>query len=237
MKMKCLLVDDEPPALDVLRNYIEATPSLEITGECHHGMEAFEFMQHHEVDLVFLDIQMPKLLGTDLIKALPHPPKVIFTTAHREYAADGFDLNAVDYLLKPFSLDRFLKAVHKAQQAEHKQAIANTNSVQNENERFLYFRADRKMVKVMVDDIQYVESLKDYVKIITPLQTVITKQTIKAVEEMLPGDDFIRVHRSFIVAVNKINSYTPHAVFIQKEEIPIGPLYRNEVTKSLSGKE
>ncbi|HEY5824165.1 MAG TPA: LytTR family DNA-binding domain-containing protein [Cyclobacteriaceae bacterium] len=232
--MKCLLVDDEPPAIEVLRRYIETTPSLEVTGECHHGMEAFEFIRQNKVDLIFLDIQMPKLLGTDLMKALPHPPKVIFTTAYREYAADGFDLNAVDYLLKPFSLDRFLKAVHKAQQGDL--IVDLKTETIPENDRFLYFRADRKMVKVIVNDIQYIESLKDYVKIITGSQTITTKQTITAVEAMLPADHFLRIHRSFIVAVNKINSYTPQSVFIQKEEIPVGPLYRNEVAKRLTGK-
>jgi DNA-binding LytR/AlgR family response regulator len=234
MKMKCLLVDDEPPALDVLRKYIETTPSLEVMGECHHGMDAFEFIQRNKIDLIFLDIQMPKLLGTDLIKALPHPPKVIFTTAHREYAADGFDLNAVDYLLKPFSLDRFLKAVHKAQQGDI--GVELKTEILPQSDRFLYFRADRKMVKVMVGDILYVESLKDYVKIITRSQTVITKQTITAVEEMLPVDHFLRIHRSFIVAMDKINSYSSQSVFIQKEEIPVGPLYRNEVIKQLAVK-
>jgi DNA-binding LytR/AlgR family response regulator len=232
IKMKCLLVDDEPPAIEVLRRYIETTPSLEVAGECYQGVEAFEFIRQNKVDLIFLDIQMPKLLGTDLIKALTHPPKVIFTTAHREYAADGFDLNAVDYLLKPFSLDRFLKAVHKAQQRDL--PVDVKTEATPEIDRFLYFRADRKMVKVMVNDIQYIESLKDYVKIITNSQTVITKQTITAVEEMLPADHFLRIHRSFIVAMSKINSYTPQSVFIQKEEIPVGPLYRNEVVKRLT---
>ncbi len=233
MKMKCLLVDDEPPAIEVLRRYIDATPSLEIIAECHHGMEAFEFIQQNKVDLIFLDINMPRLSGTDLIKALPHPPKVIFTTAHREYAADGFDLNAVDYLLKPFSMDRFLKAVHKAQQSEFK-TQTGSESIPPDNDRFLYFRADRRMVKVMVNDIRYIESLKDYVKIIAGSQTIITKQTITAVEEMLPADQFLRIHRSFIVSLNKISSFSPQSVFIQKEEISIGPLYRNEVMKRLT---
>jgi DNA-binding LytR/AlgR family response regulator len=230
--MKCLLVDDEPPAIEVLRKYIATMPSLEVAGECHHGMDAFEFIRKNKVDLVFLDVQMPKLLGTDVIKALPHPPKIIFTTAYREYAADGFDLNAVDYLLKPFSLDRFLKAIHKAQLGDLSVDLKTETS--SGNDRFLYFRADRKMVKVMVNDILYIESSKDYVKIIAGPQTIMTKQTITAVQEMLPPDLFLRIHRSFIVAVDKINSYTPQSVFIQKEEIPVGPLYRTDVLKRLT---
>jgi DNA-binding LytR/AlgR family response regulator len=233
MKIRCLIVDDEPPALDVLRSHISNTPMLEVAGECHNAMGAFEFLQHQQVDLLFLDIQMPRLLGTDLVKALTDPPKVIFTTAHREYAMDGFDLNAVDFLLKPISFDRFLKAVQKAVQAEVKPRIEEPV---NESPRFLYFRADRKMVKVLLDDISHIEGLKDYVRIHTRSQQLITKQTITAVEEMLPADEFIRVHRPFIVSANKVTSFSPHAVFIGKEEIPIGPLYRNETQKKLTGR-
>lgn len=234
MKWRCLLVDDEPPALHVLRSYIISMPMLEIAGECHHAMDAFQFLQQHEVDLIFLDIQMPQLLGTDFIRALPHPPKVIFTTAHREHALEGFDLNAVDYLLKPISFERFLKATHKALHVDQRSVGIRPDSIQVANERFLYFRADRKMVKVMMKDIAYIESLKDYVKIQGGSQSVITKQTITAVQEMLPANDFIRIHRSFIVALNKINSYSPHVVFIGKDELPIGPLYRDEVISRLA---
>jgi DNA-binding LytR/AlgR family response regulator len=232
MKIRCLIVDDEPPALDVLRSHIANTPMLEVAGECHNAMGAFDFLQHQHVDLVFLDIQMPRLLGTDLVKALSDPPRIIFTTAHREYAMDGFDLNAVDFLLKPISFDRFLKAVQKAVHADLRPQKFEEPGT--EPPRFLYFRADRKMVKVLLDDISYVEGLKDYVKIHTGLQQLITKQTIMAVQDMLPTDEFIRVHRSFIVSINKITSFSQHAVFIGKEELPIGPLYRNEVHKILT---
>jgi len=234
MKLKCLLVDDEPPALEILRTYISAVPALDIAGECFHGMDAFNFLQHTKVDLIFLDVQMPRLLGTDLIKSLPHPPRIIFTTAHREFATDGFDLNAVDYLLKPYSFDRFLKAIHKALQQEVKATLAEGPNVHHESERFLYFRADRKMVKVKVDDIIYVESLRDYVKIFTTTQSpILTKQTISSLEDMLPADYFLRVHRSFIIALAKVSSYTPQSVYLGKTEIPVGPLYKSEVIKSL----
>jgi DNA-binding LytR/AlgR family response regulator len=228
-------VDDEPPALDILRTYIDATPMLEIAGECHHAMAAFEFIQNNSVDLIFLDINMPKLTGIDFLRALPSPPKVIFTTAHRDYAVDGFELGAVDYLLKPYSLDRFLRAVHRAINPEQKHATSNKETLATENERFLYVRADRKMVKIMVDEIRYIESLKDYVRIFLPDRQVITKQTITALEEMLPEHDFTRIHRSFIVAMNKIDSYNLNAVFIGKTEIPVGPLYRHELAKRLGG--
>ena len=232
-KLRCLLVDDEPPALDILRTYIDATPMLEIAGECHHAMAAFEFIQNNSVDLIFLDINMPKLTGIDFLRALPSPPKVIFTTAHRDYAVDGFELGAVDYLLKPYSLDRFLRAVHRAINPEQKHGASNKETLTTETERFLYVRADRKMVKIMVDEIRYIESLKDYVRIFLPDRQVITKQTITALEEMLPEHDFTRIHRSFIVAVNKIDSYNLNAVFIGKTELPVGPLYKHELARRL----
>jgi DNA-binding LytR/AlgR family response regulator len=215
-KLRCLLVDDEPPALDILRTYIDATPMLEIAGECHHAMAAFEFIQKSQVDLIFLDINMPKLTGTDFLRALPSPPKVIFTTAHRDYAVDGFELGAVDYLLKPYSLDRFLRAVHRAINPEQKHSTTIKETLTTENDRFLYVRADRKMVKILLPDRQ-----------------VITKQTITAIEEMLPEQDFMRIHRSFIVSVNKIDSYNLNAVFIGKTELPVGPLYKHEIAKRL----
>ena len=234
-KLRCLLVDDEPPALEILRTYIQSTPMLEIAGECHHAMAAFDFIQKQPVDLIFLDINMPQLSGTDFLRALPSAPRVIFTTAFRDHAVDGFELGAVDYLLKPYSLDRFLRAVHRAIHPEMRSIPTPKESLTTEAERFLYVRADRKMVKVMVDDIRYVESLKDYVRLFLNDRQVITKQTITALEDMLPETDFMRVHRSFIVAINKIDSYSPSAVFIGKTEIPVGPLYKHELGKRLGG--
>ncbi len=231
-KFRCLLVDDEPPALEVLKTYISAMPMLEVTAECNHAIAAFEFLRQHQVDLIFLDVQMPRLLGTELLKSLSNPPKVIFTTAYRDYAVEGFDLGAVDYLLKPYSFDRFLRAVHKVLETEPRQ-VPYAQTLTLRADRFLYVRADRKMVKVMVDEILYVESLKDYVRIFVRGQQIITKQTITALEEMLPDDDFIRVHRSFIVSSRKIDSYNQHAVFINKSEIPVGPLYKQEIMKRL----
>lgn len=232
-KFRCLLVDDEPPALEVLRHYIEATPMLEIIHECNHAIGAFEYLRMNPVDLIFLDVQMPKLLGTELLKSLNHPPKVIFTTAFRDYAVEGFELGAIDYLLKPYSFDRFLKAVHKVLELEQKTTGVKEQPVVS-TERFLYVKADRKMVKVMIDDILYVESLKDYVRIFTGERQIITKQTITALEDMLPDDDFVRIHRSFIVSIRKIDSYNQHAVFVKKSELPIGPLYKLDIMKRLS---
>jgi DNA-binding LytR/AlgR family response regulator len=178
---------------------------------------------------------MPQLKGIDLVKILPHPPKVIFTTAHAEYALEGYDLDIIDYLLKPIQFERFLKAVSKAFQfAKPVVTAAETGAPEEpKKEAYIYLRADRKMVKVLLRDILYVESMKDYIKIFTANGTIITKQSITAIEAMLPEKEFIRTHRSFIASVDKIKSFTPELIEIDKAEIPIGKLYRNSVLKVL----
>lgn len=160
------------------------------------------------MDLLFLDIQMPQLLGTHFIRILKSPPKVIFTTAYRKYAVEGFELDAVDYILKPISLEQFLKAINKVLQTNLSAAQATNDGKENNTEpnRFLYFRVDRKMVKVLLNDILFIEGLKDYVKIFTASKTIITKHVLSTLEGMLPSDEFLRIHRSYIVAINKIDS-------------------------------
>ncbi|HEY0743314.1 MAG TPA: LytTR family DNA-binding domain-containing protein [Chryseosolibacter sp.] len=229
--IQCLLVDDEPPSLEILRTYISNTPGLQIAGECHHAVAAFEFLQSHSVDLILLDMNMPRMTGMDFLRALKNPPKVIITTAYRDFAVDGYELGAVDYLLKPFSLDRFWKAIQRIQTDTGHPAPSPTQHLQEE--RSIYVRSDRKMVKVPVLEILYVESLKDYVKIVLKDRQIITKQTITAIEEMLPEKDFARVHRSFIVSLRKVDSYSPSSAFLGKTEIPIGPLYRQQVRGKL----
>lgn len=229
MKIRCLLVDDEPHALEVLQAHIAATPMLEVVGTCNNPLVAFDFLQKNPVDLLFLDIQMPMLKGTELLKSLSSPPKVIFTTAHREFAVDGFDFNAIDFLLKPISLERFLKAVQKVLH----QNLSAGQPADTHEQRYVYFRADRRTVKVLLSEISHIESLKDYVKIHGSGQPLITRQTITAIQEMLPREEFVRVHRSFIVALKRVTSYSSHAVFVGHEEIPVGPLYRGEVQRRL----
>ncbi len=230
--IRCLLVDDEPPSLEILKTYIASTPGLHIEGECHHAVAAFEFLQTHTVDLILLDMNMPRMTGMDFLRALKNPPKVIITTAHRDFAVDGYELGAVDYLLKPFSLDRFWKAIQRIQAAAE---VSNAPVEKATEDRSLYVRADRKIVKIPVAEIIYIESLKDYVKLVLRDRHVITKQTITAIEDMLPEKDFVRVHRSFIVNLRRIDSYTPSSVFIGKNEIPIGPLYRQTAIGRVQG--
>lgn len=236
MVTRCLLVDDEPPALAVLTSYVELVDGLEIVGTCQNAVQAFGVLQERPVDLLFLDINMPKLLGTDFLRSLRNPPKTIFTTAYRDYALDGYDLDVVDYLLKPIPFDRFLRAIAKVMKTEAAAPSipAEREAVPPVNDAFLYFRADRKMVKIYLHDILYVESLKDYIKIVTISQKpLLVKQTITSVEEMLPETGFLRIHRSYIIAVNRITAFTPAHVDIAGVELPIGRLYQKDVSRML----
>ena len=230
-KIICLAVDDEPPALEVLKKFISSVHSLELACVCSDAIEALNFVQSKRVDLIFLDIKMPELLGTDFVRALKNPPKVIFTTAFRKYAIEGFELDAVDYLLKPISFDRFLKAVSKVMQTSLNDTRQEdeTHNKKTVGSGYINFRSDRKMTKIALNDILYIESIKDYIKVITVANTLVTKQTISSVEEMLPKDMFVRIHRSYIVALNKIESYNHESVWIAKLELPISRMYRHEV--------
>jgi two-component system, LytTR family, response regulator len=235
MFIKCLIVDDEPPAREVLKRYVEDTPGLELRGECANAVQALGVLQRESIDLIFLDIRMPQLTGVDFLKSLKNTPKIVFTTAYSEYALEGYELDIVDYLMKPVRFERFLKAINKAFPL-HNPVITDPDQVPQKEKRiesFVYFRADRKMVKVLLSEIVYIESMKDYVKVITDNQSIITKQSISSVETMLPEKKFIRTHRSFIVSVDKIRSFTNELIEIGETEIPIGKLYRNTVLKLL----
>jgi DNA-binding LytR/AlgR family response regulator len=236
-KLKCLVVDDEPPARAVLNQHIEGIEALELAGNCANAVEAISFLKDHPVDLIFLDIQMPQLLGTNFIRTLKSPPKVIFTTAFRKYALEGFELDAVDYLLKPISFERFLKAVNKVLQVSIPDGHTPGPGYENhkeQNNSFLYFRADRKMVKVFFNDILFIEALKDYIKIVTKTRTIITKYVLTTLAELLPADEFLRIHKSYIVAINKIESFNADSIQIAKHELPIGRLYKFDVGRILN---
>ena len=234
ISIQCLIVDDEPMARDVVRRYIEQIPSLHIAGEFGNAIDATLFLQKNPVDMIFLDIRMPQLSGTDFVRSLRTIPQIIFTTAHKEYAHEGFELDVIDYLLKPIRFDRFLRAVNKAYPQRHHE-MGNEARVASQALRFaspfIYLKVDRKMVKVMLDDILYIESDKDYVKVFTTGSTIITRQTISSVEAMLSENKFFRIHRSYIVSLNKLKSFTAETVEIGSKELPIGKLYRNSFLK------
>lgn len=236
MKIKTIIVDDEPHAIEVIVNYIRNFPEIELVAKCNNAVQAFQLLQREKVDLLFLDVKMPGLLGTDLIRSLNHPPKVIFTTAYQDYALDGFDLNAVDYLLKPIPFDRFLKAIDKVfdfyKVTNQKISLAQQPAAQK-TDVFLYLRVDRKMVKVNVTEIYWVESLKDYIKVVLKDKVLISKQKISLLEELLPDDKFVRIHRSFIVALDKIESYHSYSIEVLGKELPIGRNYKAECHKRI----
>ena len=237
-KISCLAVDDEPPALDVIRKYISSVQALELVGTCSDAIEALNFIRQRSVDLIFLDIQMPQILGTDFLRTLKKPPKVIFTTAFRKFAIEGFELDAVDYLLKPISFERFLKAVNKVMDASLNGtlSIEPDQQMKTTTDDCIYLRSDRKMIRVALQDIMYIESIKDYIKVVASSGTIITKQSISSIEETLPKEMFMRIHRSFIVAIKKIESYSNELVWVGKAELPISRMYRLEVTRLLQMK-
>lgn len=234
LPIRCIIIDDEPMARDVVRRYIKMIPSLGLTGEFGNAIEATIFLQNNEVDMIFLDIQMPQLSGIDFVKSLRQRPIVIFTTAHKAYAFDGFELDVADYLLKPIRFDRFLRAVNKAlPQKSLTQDIYSDDKINN-SDPFIYLRADRKMKKVLLEDIIYVESDRDYVKVFTEKGTITSRQTISSIEAILSESEFLRIHRSYIVSVCKLKSFTNETVEIGDKKLPIGKFYRNNFLKRQS---
>jgi len=228
-----LIVDDEPLALDVLETYIEKIPELKLVKRCTNALDAREVLQKEAVDLLFLDIQMPQITGIDFLKTLADPPLVIFTTAYPNYAIEGFELDALDYLLKPISFDRFLKAVNRAVEQIKLQKAGQSAGGQEEGEEFFFVKADKKLVKVNYSEILYIEGLKDYVIIRLDQSRVITLQTMKSLEDKLPQQRFKRIHRSFIVNIDKIHAIIGNMVEVmekgQPKHLPIGKNYRDEL--------
>lgn len=216
--IKCIIVDDELIARDILQLHIKQIEGIEIIAICKNAKEVIEILHNKAIDLIFLDINMPEMSGISLAKTISKSTKVIFTTAYREYAVDGFDLQAVDYLLKPISLERLLQAIQKYR-------FENSNN--NTPKDYLIVRSDRKMVKIRFKSIVYIESLSDYLKIHTTVETFITRETISNIESKLPKKEFIRIHRSYIASVHFIDSYTSELIEINKKSIPISRTYRN----------
>lgn len=228
--IKCLTIDDEPLALDILEDFISRVPFLELVKGCTSAMQAVEILHQQEIHLLFLDIQMPQVSGVQFLKSLEYKPKVIFTTAYSDYALEGFNLDAVDYLLKPFTFERFLKASNKAYQQIQASNRSHEEAVDKE---YMFVKSGYDTVKVKFDEIVCIEGLKDYVKIHTTGKTVIALMSMKTLEDILPGK-FIRVHRSYIIDFERITMVQKRKVFIDKFEIPIGEVYRNAFTDRLS---
>ena len=234
MKMRCLLIDDEPPALQILQSHINQISGLEIVGTCGNAVEAIDLLHRKTVDVMFLDIKMPKIIGTEFLRNLSHPPKVIFVTAYREFAVEGFELDAVDYLVKPVSFERFLKAIDRLRRSSGQAAVREQKLYKSNPDAFIYLKIDRVRQKIIIEDILYIESWKDYVQIhFTNGKNLLVKQTISAIENLLSDHMFLRVHRSYIISLNKISGYNSTSLRLGSTEIPVGRLYKQNVSREL----
>lgn len=232
MKYNCIIIEDEPLAAEVLRDYINQVPFLELKRVCEDAIYAMETMQAEKIDLIFLDIHLPKLKGFEFLESLKKPPPVIITSAYPEYALQGFDLNVIDYLLKPIRFSRFLKAVNKLNQLHENNLPVSTPAAVSERTYF-FFNVGKKKVKVFLDEILFIESLREYIKITTHEKSTLTKFQLSEIEEMLAKNNFLRVHRSFIVAKDKISAFTATDIEINNKQIPIGRSYKELVMSVL----
>jgi len=233
--MNCIALEDEPLALSLIEDFSKKIPYLNYIKSCKNAFEAIEIIQNNKIDLIFLDINMPNITGIEFLKSLESKPMVIFTTAYSEFAVQGFELNAIDYLVKPFLFERFFKAVNKAYELHnlHKKNSQKIIETSDKKENFIFVKSDYSSVKILLNDIFYIEGLKDYVKIHLPEKNILSLITMKKMEETLPQDKFIRVHRSYIIALDKIESIQRNRIIIQKKWIPVGDSYKDEFFKRI----
>ncbi len=234
--MNCIAIDDEPLALDIISEFCSKINYLKLMGTYTNPLDSVEFLNSNNIDLIFLDIHMPQMSGLDFLKSRYNPPLVIFTTAYKEHAFQGFEYDAVDYLVKPFSYDRFSKSVNKAYQILLLRSHGMTNPAENHNisDKFIMVKVEYCTIRVNLDDILYIEGLRDYVKIFTGSKPILTKTTMKNITDKLPPERFIRVHKSFIVSLDKINSIENNRIIIDKERIPIGELFRTSFLEKVN---
>lgn len=231
-RITCLIVEDEPLAAEVLQDYVSMIPFLELVGVSGDAIFALQELEEKKIDLVFLDIHLPKLKGLDFIRTLKNPPKIIITSAYQDYALEGYELNVLDYLLKPIEFNRFVGAVTKARQEIEAGKVSSKPGVTNERP-FLFFNVGKKKVKMFLDEILYIESLKEYIKIVSGEKTLLTKFQLGQTEELLQNNNFLRIHRSFIVAKDKVDAFTATDVEIRGKLIPIGRSYKEQVYAEL----
>lgn len=235
--LQCIAIDDEPLALDLLENYISKVPYLQLAGKCQDAFEATRLMQEKKIDLVFVDIQMPGLTGLQFIQSLQQKPMVILVTAYEKFAMEGYNLDVVDYLLKPVELDRFIKACNKAFELFQLKHTTPSGNTHQPTPTYFFVNADYSLVKVQFSDITWIEGLRDYVKIHLKStgKPLIVRSGVKAIEQELPAEQFLRVHKSYIVSVESITAVRKNSIFIQDMEIPVGAIYRDAVDR-LTGK-
>ena len=236
MKTKCLIVDDEPLARDLMRSHIGKLENFEIVAECGDAMKALNALRSNPVDLMFMDIQMPQITGIEFLRTLRNPPRVIITTAYRQYALEGFELDVVDFLLKPITFERFLKSINKYYQVNVEESKNNSpvmNDAYNNDEAFIYVKENKKVMKVHLNEILYMEGLSEYVQIYTKNKKIVTKNSMTNMESKLPDNEFMRIHKSYIVSMSKIQAFTSTTVEIPGKQLPIGRSYKNSVIEAL----
>lgn len=233
-RFNCLIVEDEPLAAEVLQDYIKQVPFLSLKGICNDAIYALEALQKEKIDLVFLDIHLPKLKGLDFIKTLKNPPRIIITSAYHEYALQGYEYNVVDYLLKPIEFSRFLMAVNKLTLSPVPETTL-TSLLMPPERASLFFNVSKKKVKIFLDEILYIESLKEYIRIYTVNKTILTKFPLGQIEELLAKNNFLRIHRSYIIARKHVDAFTASEVEVSGKQIPIGRSYKDAVMAVLEG--
>jgi len=225
--MKCIIVDDEPLARKIVEDFVEKVPFLELTASCSNAFEAMDILKDNQINLIFLDIQMPDFSGMQLYQSLHIKPQVIFTTAYSNYAVEGFDVDATDYLVKPFSFERFMKAVSKANEINNNQLLKQSGDNRFSKD-FIFIKDGTKSIKVLLKDILFMESMKDYIKVYTTSQPIMTLMSMQVMLDLLPSNLFVRVHRSYIVSISKIDSIQRNRIVIYDNWIPIGNLYKED---------
>lgn len=233
MSIKYIIVDDESIAHDIIKQYCSMLPNMQWMQDCYDAIEAMQYLSDNTVDLIFLDLNMPKLRGFDFLKTLPNPPKVIVTTAYKEHALEGYELNIVDYLLKPFSFERFLKAINKASMDTSKAVSASQNKVDDEGAVRIFLRSNNKHIQVVVEDILYVESSGNYIKIVLKEETISIRGTLSSVMDIVPAERFVQVHRSFMVAQKHIRSIEGNRILMDQHTVPIGKSFKVSVDSLL----
>jgi len=233
MKTKCIIVDDEPLAIKVVKNHLQNFEDFEIVAECSNAIEADKVLRENNIDLIFLDIEMPKISGFEFLKSLKKETKIIIITAYRNYALKGYEYDIVDYLLKPVSFDRFYKAMKKFYKQQNSSDVQVFGDLKKTSNPFAYFNEDKTIHKIYLDEILYIESFREYIKVHTIEKSVMTKLPISKIEEKLKDHDFIRIHKSFVVSVCKVKSFNSRIININGNELPIGRTYKDMVMKTL----
>lgn len=233
MKTRCLIIDDEPLAIKLIKTHLSKLDSFEVAGECSNALKAVEFLKREHIDLMFLDINMPEITGLDFLKSLPDPPYVIITTAYREYAIEGYDLDVIDFLLKPISFERFLKAINRycnRTNPFHKNSNGQAKAGENEH---VFIQDGKNIYKIPYADLLYLEGFGEYVKVVTVSKTHLVRDSLSDFEQKLPADHFLRIHKSYIVNLEKITGYSSVHIMMKNIELPIGRIFREKVVNIL----